>query len=573
MENREKLETLRHSCAHLMAAAVKEIFPEAKFAIGPSIENGFYYDFDLERTLTPEDLTKIESTMQKLSKKDLPFEKSEMDRKEAIKKEGKDGQKYKAELINDLPDAKVTYYQTGKFSDLCRGPHVKSTGEIKHFKLLSIAGAYWRGDERNPMLQRIYGTCWGTEEDLKKYLNQIEEARKRDHRKIGTEMDLFSFHPEAPGMVFWHPKGKIIFDKLVDFSNEKSRKFGYREILTPNILQTQIWKTSGHWDHYKEAMYFVSGITTDKKPDYGIRPMGCPGAILVYKTKAHSYKELPIRYNEFDTLIRKELSGTLHGLFRVQQLTQDDAHIFLREDQIFDEITSILKIVDETYKELELRYAINLSTRPADFMGEIATWDKAEDDLKKALEKNGFEYKIKEGDGAFYGPKIDVDVLDALDRSWQCSTIQLDFQMPEKFDLDYIDEKGKKVRPVIIHRVILGSIERFMGILLEHTAGDLPVWLAPVQAVVLPISDKHLNYAKKVAEELKEIRVEIDERNESVGRKIRDAELQKIPYILVVGDREKKEKNITVRKRDKKITSMKVKDFLNELIKAEAPGC
>lgn len=565
MESKNNLEILRHSCSHLMAATVKEIFPEAKFAIGPSIENGFYYDFDLPRTLTPEDLTKIESTMRELAKKDLPFEKSEMSKEEASEKEEKAGQKYKAELIKDLPDAKVTYYQTGDFTDLCRGPHVKSTGEIKHFKLLSIAGAYWRGDERNPMLQRIYGTCWESEEDLKKYLNQLEGAKKRDHRQIGQDLDLFSFNSEAPGMVFWHPKGKIIFDQLIEFSREKFQKYGYQEILTPNVLNTQIWKTSGHWDHYKEAMYFVGGIN-QKEQNYGIRPMGCPGAILVYKTKTHSYKELPIRYSEFDTLMRKELSGTLHGLFRVQQFTQDDAHLFLREDQILDEVISTLKLIDETYKGLGLKYKMKLSTRPSDFAGKIEVWDKAEDDLKKALEKGNFDYELKEGDGAFYGPKIDLDVLDALDRSWQCGTVQLDFYMPGKFNLDYIDEKGKKVQPVMIHRVILGSLERFTGILLEHTYGDLPVWLAPIQAIILPVSDKHLDYAQKVADELKGVRVEIDERNESVGKKIRDAELQKIPYIIVVGNKEIDAKNITVRTRNsKELKTQNIEDFVKDL--------
>lgn len=571
MENRERLEILRHSCAHLMAAAVQEIFPDVKFAIGPAIENGFYYDFDLPRTLTPEDLELIEEKMCVLIKKNLLFEKTEVPIKKAIEIAESAKQTYKLELLEEIPGDKVTFYKTGNFVDLCRGPHVKSTNEIKYFKLLSIAGAYWRGNENNPMLQRIYGTCWETEEDLNKYLTQLEEAKKRDHRKIGQEMDLFSFHPEAPGMVFWHPKGKVIFDKLVEFSREKSKKYGFHEILTPNILNVNVWKTSGHWDHYKDAMYFAGGIDS-KEQSYGIRPMGCPGSILIYKTKTHSYKELPIRYAEFDTLVRKELSGTLQGLFRVQQLTQDDAHLFLREDQILDEITSILKLVDETYKKLELRYTVNLSTRPAGFMGKIETWDKAEEDLKVALDKAGFEYKIKEGDGAFYGPKIDIDVLDALDRAWQCSTIQLDFQMPEKFELGYIDEKGKSVRPVMIHRVILGSIERFTGILLEHTSGNLPIWLAPLQVIILPVSDKHSGYARETAIKLERtnIRVEIDDRSESVGKKIRDAELQKIPYIVVVGDKEIKNKNITVRGRNsRELKTTLVKDFIKNLIYKE----
>lgn len=564
---KENLDILRHSCAHLLAAAVLEIFPEAKLGIGPSIDNGFYYDFDLPRTLIPEDLQKIEEKMRELVKKDLPFEKEKITPKDAEKLFKKSNQIYKLELIKELPSDEISIYKTGDFVDLCKGPHVKSTGEIKYFKLLSVAGAYWHGDEANPMLQRIYGTCWETEQELENYLKNLEEAKKRDHRKLGETLNLFTFMPEAPGMVFWQPKGKIIFDKLVEFSREKSKKFGFKEIATPNILNVNVWKTSGHWDHYKDAMYFVTG--EDKDIHYAVRPMGCPGSILLYKTKTHSYKELPIRYNEFDTITRKELSGTLHGLLRVQEFIQDDAHIFLREDQILKEVTSVLKLVDETYKGLGLRYSLNLSTRPADFMGEIKTWDKAERDLKEALERNNFEYKIKEGDGAFYGPKIDLDILDALDRSWQCGTIQLDFFMPEKFELEYVDEKGKLARPVMIHRVILGSIERFTGILLEHTAGALPFWLSPIQIEILPVSDKHTDYANKVAEELKDYRVEIDDRNESVGKKIRDGEIQKIPYIIVVGDKEEKDSTITVRSRgEKDLKTIKTSEFIKLLDKA-----
>jgi len=563
MNEEKELDVLRHSCAHLLAAAVKKLFPNAKLGMGPAIENGFYYDFELPRPLVPEDLPVLEKIMRDLSEKNIPFEKESYSLQEAKKK--LKNEPYKLELLEEMQNDKISFYKTGDFFDLCRGPHIKTTGEIKHFKLLSIAGAYWRGDSSRPMLQRIYGTCWQDENGLINYLKNLEKAKQNDHRKLGLLLDLFSFHSEAPGMVFWHPKGKIIFDKLVDFSREKSKKFGYQEISTPNILDVNVWKTSGHWDHYKEAMYFVGGIK--EKLKFGLRPMGCPGAIILYKSSVRSYKDLPIRYAEFDNITRKELSGTLQGLFRLRQFTQDDAHLFVREDQISAEISLLLKLITEIYQAFGFRYKVYLSTRPTDYMGKLSTWNKAEADLKDALIKNNLDYEIKEGEGAFYGPKIDFDILDVMDRSWQCATVQLDFQMPEKFNLSYVDETGKSVRPIIIHRVILGSIERFAGILLEHTGGNLPIWLAPIQVVILSVSEKHSDYAKKILVELKKagIRAEVDIRSESINKKIRDYELQKIPYIAVVGDKEIKNKNITIRDRSsQELKTLFVKDFIKD---------
>ncbi len=555
MAKTDNLDAMRHTTAHIMAAAVKKIFSKVKFGIGPTIEDGFYYDFDLPKPLKPEDLVKIEAEMKKIIDADLPIEHREADKNEALKAIHESDQPYKKELVENIEGQKVSFYKIGGFEDLCAGPHLKKTGEVGPFKLLSIAGAYWRGKETNPMLQRIYGTAWETEAQLKDYLAKLAEAEKRDHRKIGEQMDLFSFHPTAPGMAFWHPKGKIIFEQLVTFCRNLNKKYDYQEIATPNVLKLEIWQNSGHYDHYKDAMYFVGGR---EDANYAIRPMGCPGAITIYKSRTHSYRELPIRLAEFDTLIRKELSGTLHGLLRLQQFTQDDAHIFLKEDQILEEMAKILKIVDETYKKFNLKYKIKLSTQPADSMGEEKTWKKAEDYLKKSLEKSGLDFEIKAGEGAFYGPKIDLDILDALGREWQCGTIQLDFQMPEKFQLEYIDEKGKCTKPVMIHRVILGSIDRFMGILLEDTAGNLPPWLSPVQMMIIPISEKTLDYGCKVWQKLQAmgIRADIDMSDETIGKKIRQAELQKVPYILVVGPKEVEKSNpkeffVAVRERAK----------------------
>lgn len=549
------LETLRHSTSHLLAAAVMELYPNTKLGIGPAIENGFYYDFDLPSEvlakggLSMEDLPAIEKKMREIATKNLEFKKEEISKEEA--REIFKNQNYKLELINELPSEKVTIYKTGDFIDLCAGPHLKNSAELKYFKLLSVAGAYWRGSENNPMLQRIYGTAWKSETELKKHLQNLEEAKKRDHRKIGQELDLFSFHNESPGMVYFHPKGKIIFEKLIVLSR-KMQKEDYLEVSAPNLLNVEVWKKSGHWEHYKDAMYFAGG--KDEEPRYGLRPMDCPGEILIYQTKTRSYRDLPLRYSEYGTITRKELSGTLSGLFRLQQFTQDDAHIFCTEEQISNEISGLIKLIDVVYHKFDLSYKVYLSTRPNGFMGKREAWERAEEDLRQALTKNKIEYTLKEGEGAFYGPKIDFDILDAMSRAWQCATIQLDFQMPEKFNLEYTSSDGKIKRPVIIHRTILGAIERFMGILLEHFNGALPIFLAPVQVIILPVSEKVFDYSCKVYSELKEadLRVDCDMSNETLAKKIREAELQKIPYILVVGEREEKAKTVAVRKLGKK---------------------
>jgi len=545
------LSIMRHSAAHLLAAAVLKLFKGTKLGIGPSIKNGFYYDFDFTnyREISHEfpridDLPRIEEKMKEIREKDLKFEKKLVSKKEAEKIFK--NQPYKLELVKEIGEGRVSIYKTGDFIDLCKGPHKKSTKEIGSFKLLSIAGAYWRGSETNPMLLRIYGTCFEKGEELEKYLKQLEEAKKRDHRKLGAELDLFSFHKEAPGMVFFHPKGQILYQILENFSQDIQKKYNYQEVICPNMLNVEVWKRSGHWQHYKEAMYFV-------KEDFALRPMDCPGAILIYKTQTRSYKELPMRLSEFGVITRKELSGTLHGLFRLQQFTQDDAHIFLREDQIEEEIGKIIKLTKEVYQKFDLPFLTFLSMRPANFMGKIETWDKAENALKQALKNNKIEFQENPGEGAFYGPKIDFHLEDVLGRTWQCGTIQLDFQMPEKFDLEYIDKDGKAKRPVIIHRTILGSIERFIGILLEHTGGNLPFWLSPIQVVILPIASRHLAYAKVIGDRIFDLgfRREIDQRNETLEKKIRDWEIQKVPYMLVVGDKEIKNKKVALRDREK----------------------
>lgn len=546
--NNEKIQTLRHSTSHLLAMAILKIYPGAKLGIGPAIDNGFYYDFLLPEPLNPDDLPKIEEKMREIAGENLAFTKEDISKDEA-RKIFKD-QPYKLELIDEINSPEVSIYKTGNFVDLCAGPHIENTKDIKHFKLLSIAGAYWKSSEVNDMLTRIYATAFENEKELEVYLTNLEEAKKRDHRKLGVELDLFSFHQESPGMVYFHPKGKIIYEELVKLSREL-QKDSYTEVSAPNMISVEMWKKSGHWDHYKDAMYFVGN---ENKFNYGLRPMDCPGEILIYQTKTRSYRELPIRYSEYGTITRKELSGTLNGLFRLQQFTQDDAHIFCTEEQIKDEISKILKLVAEAYKKFGLKYTVNLSTRPVGFMGKKETWDDAEDALIKVSTEEKLEYTLKEGEGAFYGPKIDIDVLDALGRSWQCATIQLDFQMPGNFDLEYTDNEGKVRKPVMIHRTIFGAIERFMGILLEHYAGALPFWLAPVQTIVLPISEKVLDYSCEVYAKLKKagIRAECDMSNESLGKKIRDAEMQKIPYILIVGEKEEKEKTVSVRQLGKK---------------------
>jgi len=543
-----EIEKARHSLSHVMAMAVIEMFPEAKLAIGPAIDNGFYYDFDLPRSLSPDDLPKLEKKMREIINKDIPIVKSEKSREEALVFYKKINQKYKTELIDDLSDKTLGFYTIDDFSDLCKGPHVGSTGELKKigWKLDKIAGAYWRGDEKNAMLQRIYGLAFENNEELKKYEEFIIEAEKRDHRKLGKELDLFSFHEEGPGFPFWHPKGMELWNSIIAWWHSEHRTAGYVEIKTPIILDRVLWENSGHWDHYKENMYF----TKIDGRDFAIKPMNCPGGILVYKTNLHSYRDLPIRMAEIGLVHRHELAGVLHGLLRVRQFHQDDAHIFCTEDQVQNEVIDLMGLIDRMYKKLGLKYHLELSTRPENSMGSDEMWQKAEMALTSAMKSKKIDYKLNPGDGAFYGPKIDFHIEDAIGRTWQLGTIQLDFQMPERFDLEYIAEDGSKKRPVMLHRVILGSVERFIGIITEHFAGAFPVWMAPVQAIILPISDKHLEYAGKVKKELfdADIRVELDDRTESVGRKIRDAEMKKIPYMLIVGDKEIEAKKVAVRK-------------------------
>lgn len=493
-EDEEGRDIFRHTSSHLMALAVKRIFPGVKFAIGPAIKDGFYYDFDLEEKLTPEDLEKIEGEMKKIVGENPELERYEMKKDEALEYFEKLGEEFKIDLIEHLPEGEtISFYKLGEFIDLCRGPHLEDLKKIKAFKLLSIAGAYWRGDENNKMLQRIYGTSFPKKKDLDEYLERLEEAEKRDHRKLGRELDLFSFHEEGPGFPFFHPNGMVLKNELLKWWRDVLVKNGYGEIETPLILNEDLWHRSGHWDHYKENMYFTK---IDDK-DYAIKPMNCPGSTLVYSSSPHSYRDLPIRLSEFGKVHRHELSGTLHGLFRVRTFTQDDAHVYCLEDQVEDEVFRMIDLADYLYSTFGFKYTVELSTRPEDYMGDLETWEKAEESLKKALEKKGIEYRINEGDGAFYGPKIDFHLMDAIGRDWQCGTIQLDFQMPINFDLTYIDKDGEKNRPVMLHRALLGSVERFLGILIEHFAGKFPTWLNPVQVKILPISDKFNDYAEK----------------------------------------------------------------------------
>ncbi|MGI5853257.1 MAG: threonine--tRNA ligase [Bacillota bacterium] len=540
------LDIMRHSTAHVMAQAVRHIIPEAKLAIGPAIENGFYYDFDLPRPLTPEDLAAIEEEMKKIVAANYPFCRVEMEHEEALEHFGKQGEKYKVELIEGLDD-NVSLYRQGDFEDLCRGPHLPSTGKIGAFKLMSLAGAYWRGDSSREMLQRIYGTVFATNDELKKYLTMLEEAAKRDHRKLGRELDLFSLQEEGPGFPFFHPRGMIVRNILEDFWRQEHQKAGYQEIRTPIILSEELWHRSGHWDHYKENMYF----TKIDDMDYAIKPMNCPGSMLVYSQRPHSYKDLPIRTCELGLVHRHEMSGVLHGLFRVRCFTQDDAHIFMMPSQIKDEVQGVIRLVDKFYKVFGFDYHVELSTKPEDAMGSDEIWDLATDALRESLESMQLPYKVNPGDGAFYGPKIDFHVSDSLGRTWQCATVQLDFQMPERFDLTYVGEDNAKHRPVIVHRVVYGSIERFIGILIEHYAGAFPVWLAPVQAVVLPIGQNHADYARQTMQALQDagLRVELDARNEKLGYRVREWQMQKVPYMLVVGDQEAFDGTVAVRTR------------------------
>jgi threonyl-tRNA synthetase len=558
---------LRHTGSHTLAQAVKRLYPNVKLAIGPAIDNGFYYDFDSEKPFTEEDLVAIEKEMEKIVKEDLKLERFELPRKEALELEEKLGESYKVELINDLgEDEIISFYKQGEFVDLCAGPHAPSTGKLKAIKLLNVAGAYWRGSEKNKMLQRIYGTAFAKKSQLDEYLAMLEEAKKRDHRKLGKELDLFSIHEEGPGFPFFHPKGMILRNILEDFWRKEHRKNHYEEIKTPIILDEELWHRSGHWDKYKENMY----TTQIDDNDFALKPMNCPGGMLMYAREMHSYRDLPLRMGELGLVHRHELAGALHGLMRVRCFTQDDAHIFMMPSQIKDEIIGVAKMIDSFYKLFGFEYNMELSTRPEKFIGTIESWDMATAALKDALDTLGKPYKINEGDGAFYGPKIDFHLKDSIGRTWQCGTIQLDMQMPERFDLTYVGADGEKHRPAMIHRVIFGSIERFIAILTEHYAGAFPVWLAPVQVKVMPISERQNDYAAQVTKQLEDldIRVELDIRNEKVGYKIREAQMQKIPYMLVVGDKEIENNEVAVRDRKEGDRgSMSLDEFISNIQK------
>ena len=556
------LELLRHSTAHLLAHAVLRLWPEAKFGIGPAIKDGFYYDIRFPQPISDEDLPKIEAEMRRISQEKIPLVRGELSKDEAVKKFAAMGEDLKVELIEGIEGETLSTYTEGDFTDFCRGPHVPHTGCCKFFKLLSLAGAYWHGDENNEMLTRVYGTAFGSEDELKAYLKRLEEAKARDHRKLGKELDLFSIHPEGPGFPFFHPKGMVILNTLQAFWRKEHTKRGYVEIKTPMILDRALWLRSGHWDHYKENMYFTE---IDGEP-FAIKPMNCPGGILVYKSDIHSYRELPMRVGELGFVHRHERSGALHGLMRVRAFTQDDAHIFCTPEQIKDEIKAIMDIDRYFYQDVfGFKYHVELSTRPEDSMGDPELWDLAERCLKEALEETGTEYKLNPGDGAFYGPKIDFHLEDCIGRTWQCGTIQLDFQMPEKFDMTYIGKDGAEHRPVMLHRTVLGSLERFMGILIENYAGAFPFWLAPVQARILPVAQDYVECADKAAAKLREagIRVEIDARDEKLGKKIRDAQLQKVPYMLVIGAKEAENGTLAVRERSKgDMGTMTFEEFL-----------
>ena len=561
------LSTLRHSLAHIMADAVLQLYPQTKFAIGPDIENGFYYDFEFEDKLTPNDLKKIEKRMKKMLQQKFDFEQKNISIKEAQKLFS--DQSYKLELIKDLADdgnKEVSIYTSHKFQDLCKGPHVESSSELKKmaFNLHKIAGAYWKGSEKNQMLTRIYALAFEAKDELENYLTLLAEAEKRDHRKLGKELDLFSFHTEAPGMAFWHDKGITVWNELLALWRELHTKAGYQETRTPIMLNKHLWETSGHWENYRENMY----LTKVDDEDYAIKPMNCPGGMLIYKNKPHSYKELPLRIGELGLVHRHELSGVLSGLFRVRSFTQDDAHIFMTHDQIQSEIIAVLELVDEMYSVFGFKYKLELSTRPGKSIGTDKAWEITTKGLKDALDSTGKEYVVNEGDGAFYGPKIDVHLEDALGRTWQCATIQLDMNLPERFDLNYINEKGEKQRPIMIHRVIFGSVERFIGILIEHYAGKFPTWLSPVQIKLISVGQDHIKHCEELASEFKAngIRVEVDSTSESVGKKIRNAIGQKTPYMLVIGDKEVGSDNLHIKTRDsEEITEMSKQDFIEKI--------
>ena len=547
-EDSEGLFTLRHTASHVMAQAIQHLFPGVKFAIGPAIDDGFYYDLDSDHVFSQEDFAAIEKEMSKIAKENIPLVKKVLPRDEALQYFKDKGQDYKVMLIEDLPEEEtISLYEQGDFTDLCAGPHLKSTGKVKTFKLMTVAGAYWRGDSKNKMLQRIYATAFFSKEDLDHYLFVRAEAEKRDHRKLGKQLDLFSFHEEGPGFPFFHPKGMILRNKLMDYERELFKEFGYVEIMTPVILSKKLWLQSGHWDHYKENMYF----TQIDDEDYAIKPMNCPGGILFFKTQQRSYRDLPMRVGEFGLVHRHELKGALHGLFRVRCFTQDDAHIFMTQEQMKDEVIKCMAMYQKMYGVFGLEYHVELSTRPENSMGSDELWEISTNALREAIETAGVPYQINEGDGAFYGPKLDFHVQDSLGRTWQCGTIQMDMQLPERFDVNYIGEDGEKHRAVMLHRAGYGSLERFIGILIEHYAGAFPTWIAPVQAKIIPVTDKNLEYAKSVAAAMSEsdIRVEVEEANETLGYKIRKAQMEKVPYMIIVGDQEMKGHTISVRSR------------------------
>lgn len=547
-EDPEGLFTLRHTASHVMAQAIQHLFPGVKFAIGPAIDDGFYYDLDSEHVFSQEDFAAIEKEMSKIAKENIPLVKKVLPRDEALQYFKDKGQDYKVMLIEDLPEEEtISLYEQGDFTDLCAGPHLKSTGKVKTFKLMTVAGAYWRGDSKNKMLQRIYATAFFSKEDLDHFLFVRAEAEKRDHRKLGKQLDLFSFHEEGPGFPFFHPKGMILRNKLMAYERELFKEFGYVEIMTPVILSKKLWLQSGHWDHYKENMYF----TQIDEEDYAIKPMNCPGGILFFKTQQRSYRDLPMRVGEFGLVHRHELKGALHGLFRVRCFTQDDAHIFMTQEQMKDEVIKCMAMYQKMYGVFGLEYHVELSTRPENSMGSDELWEISTNALREAIETAGVPYQINEGDGAFYGPKLDFHVQDSLGRTWQCGTIQMDMQLPERFDVNYIGEDGEKHRAVMLHRAGYGSLERFIGILIEHYAGAFPTWIAPVQAKIIPVTDKNLEYAKSVAAAMSEsdIRVEVEEANETLGYKIRKAQMEKVPYMIIVGDQEMKGHTISVRSR------------------------
>lgn len=547
-DDEEGQKVFHHTSAHLLAQAVKNLWPETKIAIGPAIKDGFYHDFDSPHTFVPEDIEKIEQEMKRLVKENADYKRREISRVEAIELFEKKGETYKVELIKDMPEEEViTIYESGDYTDLCAGPHLPKAGMVKAFKVMSLAGAYWKGDEKNKMLQRIYGTSFPKEKELEAYLFRLEEAKRRDHRRLGKELGLYSFVDEAPGFPVFHPKGMVLRNQIETFWRQCHARGGYDEVRTPLIMDRKLWERSGHWEHYKENMYFTE---IDEAP-FAVKPMNCPGGILLYNESMHSYRDLPLRWAELGLVHRHELSGALHGLMRVRAFTQDDAHIFMLESQIKDELIGVIHLIDEIYKPFGFKYKVELSTKPEKAMGSDELWEKATSGLMQALEEVGMSYTLNPGDGAFYGPKIDYHLEDSLGRTWQCGTIQLDFQMPEKFDMTYIGEDGEKHRPVMVHRAILGSMERFIGILTEHFAGAFPIWLSPVQTIILPITDDQADYAREIAQKLKKagVRAEVDYRNEKIGYKIREAQMQKIPYMLVVGKKEVESQTVSVRDR------------------------